>query len=107
MFTRLLCIKSADFTDHYGNSHFTIKEGDTVSAMVDYDGVRFEYEPNHLVSHIGSKTLQKVLFQNLTKMHITKYIKRQAAIHMVILSRKFKEAKERYESMFGHIISGV
>lgn len=47
MFIRLLCIKSADFTDHYGNSHFTIKEGDTVSAMVDYDGVRFEYEPNH------------------------------------------------------------
>ena len=47
MFIKLLCIKTADFNDLYGKIQFTIKEGSTVSALIDRQGVRLEYEPRH------------------------------------------------------------
>ena len=47
MFIKLLCIKTCDFKDLYGKVHFTIEEGTTTKALIDEQGVHFEYEPNH------------------------------------------------------------
>lgn len=46
MFIRLLCVNAVDFKDDYGNTHFTIEEGDEVNALVDRQGVHIEHKPN-------------------------------------------------------------
>lgn len=47
LFIKLLCIKTSNFKDVYGKHGFTIEEGDTVSALVNREGVRLEYESRH------------------------------------------------------------
>lgn len=47
MFIKLLCVKTTNFAGVYGTEEFTIEEGDTISAIIDRDGVHFEFEPDH------------------------------------------------------------
>ena len=48
MLIKLLCISTIRINNsYYGGKDFVIKEGDIVNALIDRDGVRFEYEPNH------------------------------------------------------------
>jgi len=45
MFIKLLCIDTTTFKER--DLEFTIKEGDTVSALIDHEGIRFEYKNDH------------------------------------------------------------
>ena len=45
MFIKLLCIDTTTFKEH--DLEFTVKEGDIVSALIDNEGIRFEYEKDH------------------------------------------------------------
>lgn len=47
MFIKLLCVKTVNFKDPYGNIQFTVEEGDEVGAMIERQGIHFEYEANH------------------------------------------------------------
>lgn len=44
MFIKLLCIDTMTFVG--SGEKFTIKEGDIVSALIDNEGIRFEYKKN-------------------------------------------------------------
>lgn len=44
MFIKLLCIDTTTFVE--SDEQFTVKEGDTVSALIDHEGIRFEYKKN-------------------------------------------------------------
>ena len=59
MFVKLLCINTADFNDIYGKVQFTIEEGSTVSALIDRQGVRLEYEPHHYSLHYRFEDIDK------------------------------------------------
>ena len=45
MYIKLLCIKTSNFRDHYGEHYFTIQEGDIVDALVESQGIHIEYKP--------------------------------------------------------------
>lgn len=47
LFIKLLCTKISNFKDVCGKYDFTIEEGSTVSALINREGVRLEYEPRH------------------------------------------------------------
>ena len=43
---KLLCVETSEMCDVDGSELFTIDEGDIVNAIIDDDGVCFEYEKN-------------------------------------------------------------
>ena len=46
MLIKLLCIETTDVCNSYDEELFTINEGDIINALIDEDGIRFEYEEN-------------------------------------------------------------
>lgn len=46
MFIKLLCVKTTYFKEP-NNNEWIVNEGDVVNALINREGIRFEYEKNH------------------------------------------------------------